>query len=204
MYQFKPEDLTEKNRYKFMIGTIAPRPIALVTSKSQDDVLNIAPFSYFNIVTHNPMIVSISVGRKDGEQKDTSRNILESKEAIIHIMDMDNVEDANQTADPLKAEESELELTNFTLKDVGQSKIPGLNESKVVFETELYQHVPIEKDGIVTADLLLLRINSMEIDESVYDKDKGYVDLETLRPIARMAGDDYMKMGEQFTIERPR
>ncbi len=73
MVHFSPEEISERDNYKFMIGSIIPRPIALITSVSDDEVLNIAPFSYFNIVTSNPPIVSVAFQRKNGELKDTAR-----------------------------------------------------------------------------------------------------------------------------------
>ena len=72
--------------------------IALITSVSEDEVLNIAPFSYFNIVTSNPPIVSVALQRKNGELKDTARNILAKEQAVIHVVDTNNVNEANETA----------------------------------------------------------------------------------------------------------
>jgi flavin reductase (DIM6/NTAB) family NADH-FMN oxidoreductase RutF len=69
MTSIRPEDMAERDNYKFLIGSIIPRPIAVVTSLSEIGILNIAPFSYFNIVTSNPPIVSISIQRKSGVRK---------------------------------------------------------------------------------------------------------------------------------------
>jgi flavin reductase (DIM6/NTAB) family NADH-FMN oxidoreductase RutF len=86
-----PASLSERDNYKFLIGSIIPRPIAFVTTLSKDGILNGAPFSYFNIVSSNPPMISLSIQRREGQQKDTARNIIDSKDFVIHIVDEQNV-----------------------------------------------------------------------------------------------------------------
>src|SRR5699024_9024464 len=76
---FAPEEHTEKEKKKFLIGSVIPIPIALVSTMSDAGVVNLAPFSYFNIVTYNPPMFSIAVQRANDGSKDTTRNILENK-----------------------------------------------------------------------------------------------------------------------------
>lgn len=201
MIHFSPEELSERDNYKFLIGSIIPRPIALITSQSKDEILNIAPFSYFNIVTSNPPIVSVAFQRKNRQQKDTARNILDRKEAVIHIVDRLNVDDANQTAASLAPDKSELGRTNFTLEDSEKVMIPSLKESKIRFEVELFDHIEVKDNEIVGADLLLLKIKEYHIDESIYEE--GRIDPDGLGAISRLAGHDYAEIGERFTIKRP-
>ncbi len=201
MIHFSPEELEERDNYKFLIGSIIPRPIALITSLSRNEQLNIAPFSYFNIVTSNPPIVSVAFQRKDGELKDTARNILENEEAVIHIVDWENVDDTNETAANLPADESELDVTNFTTVSSETVRVPGLNESKIRFEVELEKHVPLENNGIPSVDLILLKIKQYHIDETIYEN--GRIDPRGLGAISRLAGHDYADIGEIFTRVRP-
>lgn len=98
MISVNPEGLSERENYKFLTGSIIPRPVALVTTQSETGVFNIAPFSFFNIVSSNPPMISVSVQRKKGVSKDTARNAIETGEFVVHITDEDNVVDANQTA----------------------------------------------------------------------------------------------------------
>lgn len=72
MKEIRPEVLSQKENYKLLIGSIIPRPIALVTTESDDNVLNIAPFSFFNVVSSDPPILSIAVQRVNGEMKEYS------------------------------------------------------------------------------------------------------------------------------------
>ncbi|MCD2137685.1 flavin reductase family protein [Salinicoccus halitifaciens] len=201
MLDFSPEQLTEKEKKKFLIGSVIPRPIALVATMS-DEVINIAPFSYFNIVTYNPPMLSVAVQRSSGESKDTARNIIENNEAVLHVVDVDNVQEANKTSAPLSEEESELDISHFTTTESKTVAVPGLNEAKVRYETELYQNVVIyNEENVPTTDLLLLRVKHYHIDEDIYHN--GYIDPLKLKAVSRLAGNDYAEIGEIFTVERP-
>lgn len=201
MIQKSPSDLTERENYKLLIGSIVPRPVALVTTRSEAGIVNVAPFSYFSIVSSNPPIVSLAIQRKMHELKDTAANLLATKEAVIHILDEDNVVDGNKTAATLPREESELTQTTFSTDDAQTVKVPVLRESKIRFETELYQHIEIKENEQITADLLLLKITHYQVDESIYDE--GRILIEKLKPVSRLAGNNYAKIGEIFTLVRP-
>lgn len=201
MKEIRPEVLSQKENYKLLIGSIIPRPIALVTTESDDNVLNIAPFSFFNVVSSDPPILSVAVQRVNGEMKDTARNIVQNKEAVVHIVDTDNVRDANQTAALLSHEESELERTNFETVASVEVSVKGLKQSKVRFEAVLYDDIVIEKDGQPISDLLLLEVKYYHFDERIYND--GYINKEELNAVSRLAGNDYAEIGHTFTIERP-
>ncbi|WP_214540580.1 flavin reductase family protein [Staphylococcus pseudintermedius] len=205
MYAFYASELSKQQMYKFLIGSVVPRPIALITSQSEEGLLNIAPFSFFNIVSSEPALLSVAVNRKEGAMKDTARNILTTKEAVVHVVTEANVANANQTAALLPPDESELDHTAFTTTDSEMVNVPSLNESSIRFEVKLYQHVEIKNDrNENTNDLLLLEIQKVYIDEDLFDLEKGYVDVENVQPVSRLAGDNYARLGETFTIKRPR
>ena len=77
-----PASLSERENYKFLIGSIIPRPIAFVTTLSKDGILNGAPFSYFNIVSSNPPMISLSIQRSRGADKKIQREILSSQKNL--------------------------------------------------------------------------------------------------------------------------
>lgn len=188
MFERSPSELTERENYKLLIGSVIPRPVAVVTTKSVNDIVNIAPFSYFNIVSSNPPILSLAIQRKQDTVKDTAKNILETREAVIHILDEDNVEEANKTAANLPNKESELHLTELTLTDSAIISVPALTEAKVRFETTLYEHVEIRNKNKVTADLFLLEVQKYHLNETVYDEKTGRIDPRELNAISRLAG----------------
>ncbi|WP_239740998.1 flavin reductase family protein [Mammaliicoccus sp. M-M45] len=201
MKKLRPEELTQKENYKLLIGSVIPRPIALVTTQSDSGLLNIAPFSFFNIVSSNPPILSIAVQRVNGKPKDTARNILQNKEAVVHIVDTDNVEDANQTAALLGPDKSEMDRTDFETVNSVEVSVPGLKQSKVRFEAVLKEDVVIKNGDQPVSDLLLLEIKYYHFDEAIYDN--GYIIKDELGAVSRLAGNDYAEIGKTFTIERP-
>ncbi|STD24115.1 flavin reductase family protein [Enterococcus mundtii] len=203
MFKRVPSDLTERENYKLLIGSVIPRPVAVVATRSLQGVTNVAPFSYFNIVSSNPPILSLAIQRKNGEWKDTAKHLIDTKEAVIHVLDERILVDANQTAASLSSEESELTLTSFTTSESDTISVPRINEASIAFETTLYQHVPIKKKQETTADLFLLQISTYQISEAVYDEQTGYIDQKQLQPISRLAGNDYGKLGEIIRLLRP-
>ncbi|MFS0979932.1 flavin reductase family protein [Enterococcus casseliflavus] len=201
MHYLDPKDLTQRENYKLLIGSIIPRPVAVVSTQSADGIVNIAPFSFFNIVSSEPVILSLAIQRKEGELKDTARNLLATKEAVVHILDQTNVQEANKTAALLPADQSELTVSGFTTTISKMIAVPGLNEASVRLETILHQHVPIKKDQQITADLLLLEVVGYQVAEDVYQD--GKIDPRALQAVSRLAGNSYATIGEIFDIKRP-
>ncbi|MFC9708309.1 flavin reductase family protein [Paenibacillus sp. NPDC056933] len=205
MFTLDPRELTGRDNYKLMSGSVVPRPIAFVTTRSQDgNVINAAPFSFFNVVSSDPPLLSISIARKDGVMKDTARNVLAGKELVVHICDESIALDMNETAAMLEPHESELERTNLTTVPSTVVSVPGIQEALIRMECKLYQHIPISNDeGQPVSDLILVRIVQYHFSEKVYDPATKYILMDQLKPISRLAGNDYAKLGERFTAIRP-
>ncbi|WP_419885867.1 flavin reductase family protein [Paenibacillus sp. B-A-8] len=200
MISMDPKHNSERDNYKLLIGTVIPRPIAFVTTQSEDGILNGAPFSYFNIVSSNPPMVSLSIQRPAGRLKDTARNIYNNHEFVVHIVDGENVGKINQTAASLPRGESEIELANLTPVPSENVTVPGVLEAKVRMECKLVQAIPLgeEEPG---SDLFIGEIVQFHIDESIYQE--GRIDPRALNAVSRLAGSNYATIGEIFEIERP-
>ncbi len=200
MISIDPKQISERDNYKLLIGTIIPRPIAFVTTKSKEGIVNGAPFSYFNIVSSNPPMVSISVQRS-GNLKDTARNIYGNEEFVVHIVDDENVEKVNITAASLPPTESEIELANLTLVDSESISVPGVKEAKVRMECKLVKAVSLGGDG-PGSDLFIGEVVRFHIKESIYEE--GRTDPRGLNAVSRLAGSNYAEIGNIFSIERPK
>ncbi|GIO28723.1 flavin reductase family protein [Ornithinibacillus bavariensis] len=202
MLTFDPKAISERENYKLLIGTIIPRPIAFVTSLAEDGTINGAPFSYFNIVSSNPPMISIALQRKEGRMRDTAKNIRNNREFVVHIVDDENVEAINKTAASLPPNQSELEQANLTLVASQNVSVPGIKEAKVRFECTLEHAVELGEDGNIGVDLIIGKISMFHIDEEIYES--GRINQVKLAAISRLAGSNYAKIGEVFSIERPK
>lgn len=202
MHTFDPAELSDRDNYKLLIGSIVPRPIAFVTTLSASGVVNAAPFSYFNIVSSSPPMLSVSVQRKNGEPKDTSRNAMATGQFVVHISDETYIAQINETAASLPPDESEVALAGLTPVASSKVAVPGMKEARIRMECVLEQAIPLgDKEGKPACDLLIGRIVQYHFDSAVYNN--GYIDAEALKPVSRMAGNVYAKLGELFEIERP-
>ncbi|WML42024.1 flavin reductase family protein [Neobacillus sp. OS1-2] len=202
MLSIDPASLSERENYKFLIGSIIPRPIAFVTTVSKDGVLNGAPFSYFTIVSSNPPMISLSIQRSAGGQKDTARNIIESKEFVVHIVDEQNVEKINKTAASLPPQQSEIVLANLTPVDSVRIAVPGVKEAKIRMECTLEHSLELGGLDAPGCDFIIGKVVQFHIEDDIYDN--GRIDPSGLAAVSRLAGNNYAKIGEIFEIERPK
>lgn len=202
MITIDPKTKTARENYKLLTGTIIPRPIAFVTSSTESGVINGAPFSFYNVVSSDPPMISLAIQRKGGVSKDTARNIKEQKEFVVHSVDETRADTINLTSASLPAEESEIEKAGLTLVDSETVAVPGIKEAKVRMECLLEHSIPIG-DTHTTTDLIIGRIKKFHLSEEIYIKDDK-IDFYALQAVSRLAGSNYAKLGEQFSIERPK
>ncbi|KDN52374.1 hypothetical protein K437DRAFT_254362 [Tilletiaria anomala UBC 951] len=208
--QLKPEDLDAGTNYKLLINGVVPRPIAFVSSQGKNGVRNLAPFSYFAVVGHNPPIISVSINAKGpSTEKDTATNILETKRFVVNIISEPFIEAANYTSIDAPADVSEWTLSGLTpVPNItwggDQGGPPRVGESAYSLECELYQSVDIKNDeNHKTATLILGRIRHYIIKESFLNEDKS-IDPGKLLPVSRLGGITYAKLGSGFEAPRPK
>ncbi|WP_433945344.1 flavin reductase family protein [Paenibacillus sp. SN-8-1] len=202
MISIDPAMQEDRDNYKLLIGSVVPRPIALVTTLTEDGVLNAAPFSYFSIISSTPPLLSVSVQRKKGQMKDTARNAIRQRELVIHIVDETNVEAANQAAASLPPGESEVTAAGLTPVDSEAVHVPGLAEAKFRMECVLEHAYELGgTDGEPGCDLLIARVVRFQVAEEIIQG--GRIDAKKLAPVSRMAGDYYSTLGQLFSLERP-
>lgn len=202
MISINPLEKTERENYKILTGTIISRPIAFVTSMAADGTLNGAPFSYFNVVSSNPPLISLAIQRKSGKQKDTARNILGNVEFVVHLVDEDNLSKVNQTAATLPAHTSEVSLAGMTPVNSEKVSVPGVLESKVRYECVLEKHLSLSNNGVVHTDLIIGKVVRYHVDEAIYVD--GYILNEKMGAVSRLAGNNYATLGELVSLERPK
>ncbi|MEI5989627.1 hypothetical protein A5881_001120 [Enterococcus termitis] len=205
MRHYPTSDLSAKQAYKFLSGSIIPRPIAWVTTLNKElDTINAAPFSFFNAAASDIPLVTLSILRRNGEIKDTAKNILETNELVIHLVNDSVVELMNQTAASLQPDQSEItvnEIETITSKSV---TVPGIKAAPIRMEARLHQYVPVKNhEEQVITDLFIVEITDFYFDEQIFDHEHEYILPEAFQPVARLAGNTYAHIDHLFDLKRP-
>ncbi len=199
--QFEPRELEQTAIYKLLTGIVIPRPIGWISTISEDGINNLAPFSYFNAVGDDPPHVMFSTVHSNNSNKDTLNNVLATKQFVVNMVTEDLVEQMNLTSQPIAANESEFELAGLTPIASSLVKPPRVKECKITMECEMVHHYKLENSKTGGATIVIGKIVLFHIDESVL-LENYKINVETYKPVARLAGSNYSKLGEIFSIKR--
>ncbi|KAF2518614.1 flavin reductase family protein [Flavobacterium salilacus subsp. salilacus] len=200
--QIDPAKTSQRNIYKILSGAIIPRPIAWVSSISDEGITNLAPFSFFNMVGDDPPHIMFSTVRTGDKNKDTLNNVLATKQFVVNLATEDLVEKMNDTSASLPPNESEFDFAGLTPAPSVFIKPPRVQESPVSMECELVHHYSLEGHQNGGATIMIGRVVMIHIDESIL-LDDFKINMETYKPVARLAGSNYAGLGEIFSIKRP-
>lgn len=178
--------------YKFLIGAILPRPIAVVATKNGDGSDNLAPFSFFNGFSAKPMIVGFAPIRKPntGEKKDTLINIEREKEFVVNFVTEQNADLINLCSTELARNESEFEFAGLTPLESEVVKACRLKESPIHFECKLRDIISYG-DTPGAGTLITGEVVKIHVDEKIYDN--GRLITSEWKPMGRGAGNDWFK-----------
>ena len=198
----KPEELSIKDNYKLIIGSVLPRPIALVSTISEDGVLNLAPFSFFTRITTKPATIGLApaLKGKEGEKKDTLANVESLKEFVVNIVTESISDQMVKTASEVAPDVDEFKVAGLTPIDSEIVRPPRVKESPINLECKLYKVVYIGDGTAGSGAFVIGEIVAYHIDDILYNN--GRIDTALLKPVARLAGQDYTTLGRCFTIER--
>ncbi|MBJ12315.1 MAG: hypothetical protein CMG62_04435 [Candidatus Marinimicrobia bacterium] len=198
----KPQEQSVKEIHKLMIGSIVPRPIALVSTISKDNIFNLAPFSYFNGVCSNPPTIVFAPGRRawDGGKKDTLINIEYNKEFVVNLVSEDFADKMVTCSTDFSPDIDEFSISKLTPKPSTIISAPRVLESKISLECKLNQVVEIGNGEVGSGFLVIGTILLFHIDDKIFEN--GKINLDKLSPIGRLAGNWYSKQLDRFEIER--
>ncbi len=189
--------------FKTMLSCVLPRPIAFVSTVSEDGVSNLAPFSFFNAIGSNPPAVIFSPCTKaDGSSKDTIINLQSVGEFVVNVVPYGICLAMNDSSYPFAPEVDEFEAVGFTPMASRFVKPMRVAESPVHMECKLRQIVPVG-DGPLSANICVGEVLCFHI-ASDYLLDDGTVDVEKIDLVGRLGGDDYSTMRDRFAVAKPR
>lgn len=188
-----PEAVGRREFYALLNSIVVPRPIAWVSSKSADGVLNLAPHSFFTVsCVQPPMVQFTSVGRKD-----SLNNVEATREFVVNFAAEPLYEQVNASATNFPPEVSEFEAVGVTTEPSRTIAVPRVAESPVAIECTL--HTTLE---LGDCTLVIGRVRHIAIDETVLVGD--HPEIQRLRPLARLGKDEWSTIGEVRSITRIR
>jgi len=198
MTELDAAQISWQDQYKLMVGTVTPRPIALVTTLGPDGP-NAAPFSFFNAVGSNPAMLMFSVGDRGGKSKDTVRNIRETPEFVVHIVSDAIKDQMNVCAVDYPYGVDELKRAGFTAVPSRRVKVPRIAEAPVAMECRLMQIVEMGRKPyhVVFGEVVYFHYHDGIVNE------RFHVDVGAINPIGRLAGKGgYCRTTDRFELPR--
>ena len=198
---FDFDKIPAQDRYKLLVSTVGPRPIAWVVTQDTNGVTNAAPFSFFNAVSGDPPLVIIGIGgRKPGDAKDTGNNIRETGQFVVNMVSDANAEAMNITAIDFPAGVDEIKQAGLTTLPSSKIKVPRIAESPVAFECERFMNIDLGIDRtLVIGKVLAVHVR----DDAVLNAERCYIDNEKLDLIGRLHGAGwYSRTRDRFDMPR--
>ncbi|WP_454651199.1 flavin reductase family protein [Bradyrhizobium liaoningense] len=187
--------LSGQDTYRLLTGIVVPRPIAWVTSMSPEGVVNAAPFSAFTWVCTDPAILGFSAGLRHGAPKDTARNIAASGNYVINIGDETLLQKLHLTADEFPPDVSELSAVGLNSSPSTVVDTPRILEAPVSMECVLMNIIEF---GRARAQFVVGEVKYIHVRDGLCLN--GKIETSDLRPIARLGGPRYAKLGEILTL----
>lgn len=182
---FDFETLPAADRYKLLVSTIVPRPIAWVVTQDAAGVTNAAPYSFFNAFGDDPAVVGIGCGpRPAGALKDTLANIKATGQFTVCLVPQRLMQQMVVTAADFPPGQDELAEAGLATAPSSKVKPPRIAESPVALECEIFQLVPAGHHTIVLGKVLAMHV----VDEAVENEAKRYIDTPKLDLVGRMHG----------------
>ena len=201
MLSFNAQENAFADNYKFLIGSILPRPIAVVSTKNDDGTNNVAPFSFFTGLSAKPMIVAFAplIRTSTGKKKDTVINIERTKEFVINFTTEENCDLINATSAELPYGKDEFNHAGLTPIPSDIVDVMRVKESPIHFECKLRDIISYgDQPGAGT--LITGEVVKIHIDESIYDN--GRIITSAFKPMGRGAGNDWFKTDSIVEKER--
>ena len=192
-------DTHSSDRYKLLSGLVVPRPIGWIGTRRPDGSNNLAPFSFFNVVSSNPPVVIFSAGSHSDRPKDSAAFAESSGEFTVNIVSEDVVEAMSITSGSFTADDDEFTLAGLTPQRGKTVDAPLVVESPANLECRVNQVISIGETGrtrLVVGDVL-----AIHVDESVLDGTR--IDSDALRAVGRMSGNTYINTRDRFEVGRP-
>ncbi|MFT4116019.1 flavin reductase family protein [Bradyrhizobium sp.] len=193
-----PNTRTLDETYKLITGMIVPRPVAWITSLSSNGAVNLAPFSAYGLVTHSPPMLMVTIGKRDGERKDTGKNILERGEFVVNVARYDDATMLHGSSADFAYGESEISHLGLETVPSAVVSVPRLATSVAAMECRLREKLEYpDVDSII----LLGQVVSFHVRDDLMHG--GKIDTRELDPLGRIGGPNYAGLDRFIGLAPP-
>jgi len=193
-------ELSALERYKLLIGLVIPRPIAWISTWSENGVANCAPYSFFNVFSEDPPLCMVSFGlRSDGRIKDSLRNIRRTGEFVVNLVDEATANAMHLSSEEFPPEVSEFTAARLTPAPAALVQHPRIAEAAACLECRVFQRLEIGPGReFVIGEILLAHAR-----EGVIDPNSKRVSETLYRPVGRLFGNRYCSTRQRFNLPGP-
>jgi flavin reductase (DIM6/NTAB) family NADH-FMN oxidoreductase RutF len=197
-----PRDLDVKEAHDLLVGAVLPRPIAFVSTLGEHGIYNVAPFSYFTVVSSKPAVLGIGIGRKrDGTKKDTLVNIEFMRDFVVNTVTESLLEAMNQASGEYASHVDEFKEIGLTPCPSDLVRSPRVAESPVNMECRLMQILEFGQAPRIQS-FVIGEIMRVHVQDEVWVN--GVISADKLKAIGRLGEDLYCRTLDMFEMKRPR
>jgi len=198
MLSINPNEISVAKLHGYLLGSVAPRPIAFASTIDTEGNPNLAPFSFFNVFSANPPIMVFSPARsvRDNTTKHTLDNCISTKEVVINVVNYDMVHQMSLASTAYAKGVNEFEKSGFTMLKSEKIAPFRVAESPVQFECKVTEVVALGKEG-GAGNMIICEVVKVHIQENILDTD-GRIDQHKLDLVARAGGSFYSRAKEGF------
>jgi flavin reductase (DIM6/NTAB) family NADH-FMN oxidoreductase RutF len=195
---FKLSELPPLERYKMLIGLVIPRPIAWVSTRSDNGVANCAPFSFFNVFSEDPplCVIGINPRASDGAMKHSLKNIRRTGEFVVNLVDEATANAMAISSEEIPEDESEFEKAGLTQAPAALVRHPRIAEAAACLECKLFRLLEISP----TRELVLGEILLVHAREGIIDPQTKRISEQNYRPIGRLFANRYCTTRQRFNL----
>jgi flavin reductase (DIM6/NTAB) family NADH-FMN oxidoreductase RutF len=205
MKTINPKEISTQQLHSYLLGSIAPRPIAFASTMDKDGNVNLSPFSFFNIFGSNPPILVFSPARRvrDNSTKHSLDNVREVPEVVINIVNYEMVEQMSLASTEYERGVNEFVKSGLTEQPSSMVKPPRIKEAPASFECKVLEVIPFGEEG-GAANLVVCEVLLAHFKEEIFGEN-GQIDPFKLDAVARMGGDWYCRANGTalFEIAKP-
>ncbi len=198
--KFDTSKLGRQQLHDLIGNAIAPLPIAFITTVGEDGSFNASPFSFTTPITSKPPVICVSIARRQGQKKDTVRNIEASQDFVINIVDEKMIKQAVQASADYPAGVDEMKKVGLIAVKSDKVKAPRIAESKINLECRLVHIFETPEEGNALRSVIFGEVVQIHVKDEVLTD--GEIDPAKLKAVGRVGRNMYCRTTDVFEAKK--